>query len=416
MEPFFMDRDEQRIDRNQQALKAAGLDALVCALPMNVLLLSGYWPVVGTSIAIFTSDGGVAVLVPEDEKELAAHGWAHDLKTFTPASLTQLVTLRKAVSYPLREIVTSLGLENACLGFELGPVIEAASYAAMNLYAARIDELLQHIAPGATLLPATELLTDMRKVLTQHEIACVKRSCSIAAAAFDEGRAGLRRTGIAETEAANAFRSRLTDPVEQFNSVERCDGFTYCMSGENSYEAFAAFQRSRPRQLREGDLVLIHCNSYTDGFWTDITRTYCLGEPEERKLEMYQAVFAARRAALGEIRPGVAAKWVDAAARDILARHGFDKEFLHGLGHAVGFHAIDHDAQPRLHPASPDVLEEGMVFNIEPAIYIEKFGGMRHCDMIAVTRNGYEILTPFHTSLSELSIPVSNNVAINAAA
>jgi Xaa-Pro aminopeptidase len=409
-----MDRDEQRFDRNQQALRDSDLDALICALPMNVLLLSGYWPVVGTSIAIFTSDGAIVLLVPEDEKELATNGWADDLKTFTPASLTQLTTLHEAVSDPLREMVTGLGLNDARIGFELGPVVEPSSYAAMNLYAAQIDELLNHIAPQANLLPATELLTDMRKMLTKREIACVKRSCSIAAAAFDEGRHQLR-SGIRETEAANAFRSRLTDLGDQYNNVERCDGFTYCMSGENSYEAFAAFQRSRPRQLLDGDLVLVHCNSYADGFWTDITRTYCLGEPDERKLQMYQAISAARRAALGEIRPGVAAKWVDAAARDILTRHGFDKEFLHGLGHAVGYHAIDHNASPRLHPASPDVLEEGMVFNIEPAIYIEKYGGMRHCDMIAVTRNGYEILTPFQTSVSELSIGVSDNFAANAA-
>jgi Xaa-Pro aminopeptidase len=250
-------------------------------------------------------------------------------------------------------------------------------------------------------MPATELLSDLRMILTPDEIVKVKRSCAVAAEAFDEGRRHLH-AGIPETEAANLFRLRLSDPGNEFGEIDRCDGFVYCMSGENAYEASAAFQRSRRRRLRIGDLVLIHCNSYVDGFWTDITRTYCLGEPDEKKQKIFEAIFSAREAAIGSIRPGIAAKEVDAAARDVLADHGFGDEFVHGLGHSVGFHAIDHNAPPRLHPASPDVLEQGMVFNVEPAVYIKGFGGMRHCDMIAVTEHGAEVLTPFHRSLDEL--------------
>jgi Xaa-Pro dipeptidase len=396
-----MDRDQQRIERNQLALKDAGLDALVCTLPMNVLLLSGYWPVVGTSIAIFTSDGGVTVLTPEDEKELAARGWADDVRTFTPGSLTRLVSLPEAVHSPLQETMCALTLGHARIGFELGPVSEPSSYAAMNLYAARIDELLKHVVPHASLLPATELLMDLRKTLTPREIARVKRSCAIAAEAFDEGRRHLR-SGIRETEAANAYRSRLADPGDEHGEVERADGFTYCMSGENSYEAFAAFQRSGWRRLQDGDLVLVHCNSYADGIWTDITRTYCMGEPDEKKQKIFEAILSAGEAAIGQIRPGVEAKAVDAAARDVLTKHGFGDEFVHGLGHAVGFHAIDHNAPPRLHPASPDILVEGMVFNVEPAVYIKSYGGVRHCDMVAVTEDGAEVLTPFQSSIGEL--------------
>jgi Xaa-Pro aminopeptidase len=64
--------------------------------------------------------------------------------------------------------------------------------------------------------------------------------------------------------------------------------------------------------------------------------------------------------------------------------------------HGVGFAAIDDNAPPQIHPKSTDVLVEGMTFNVEPGSYIEGYGGMRHCDMVAVTRDGYELLTPFH--------------------
>jgi Xaa-Pro aminopeptidase len=69
----------------------------------------------------------------------------------------------------------------------------------------------------------------------------------------------------------------------------------------------------------------------------------------------------------------------------------------------VGFAAIDHAARPRLHPVSEDVLEVGMVFNVEPAVYIDGWGGLRHCDMVAVTSEGAELLTPFQLGMDELA-------------
>jgi Xaa-Pro aminopeptidase len=148
----------------------------------------------------------------------------------------------------------------------------------------------------------------------------------------------------------------------------------------------------------------VHCNSYAGGYWTDITRTYCLGQPNERQRSMYEAVLAAREAALGTIRAGARAADVDAAAREALAARGFGALFKHSTGHGVGFAAIDASAQPRLHPASPDVLLAGMVCNIEPAIYIDGFGGIRHCDVVAVTESGCEVLTPFHAEMTELVV------------
>jgi Xaa-Pro aminopeptidase len=148
--------------------------------------------------------------------------------------------------------------------------------------------------------------------------------------------------------------------------------------------------------------VLTHCNSYADGYWTDITRTYCIGPLGERQRGMYEAVFAAREAALEAIRPGVKASAVDRAAREVMRAHGLGREFKHATGHGVGFAAINHNALPRLHPASPEILETGMVFNVEPAAYISGFGGLRQCDMVAVTPNGVELLTPFQSAVQEL--------------
>ena len=93
--------------------------------------------------------------------------------------------------------------------------------------------------------------------------------------------------------------------------------------------------------------MLVHCNSYVGGFWTDITRTYCLGEPSQAQAEMYAAVLAASAAAIATIRPGVYGHEVDRAARDVLTQRGFGDGFKHSTGHGVGFAAIDHHA-PRV--------------------------------------------------------------------
>ena len=140
---------------------------------------------------------------------------------------------------------------------------------------------------------------------------------------------------------------------------------------------------------------MIHANTVGDGYWTDITRTWVVGSPNEQQHHMYDAIGKARQAALDAIAPGVPAKMVDAAARSVLADRGFGAAFKHATGHGVGFTGADAHALPRVHPESSDILEAGMTFNIEPAIYLEKIGGMRHCDVVACTDNGVEVLTDF---------------------
>ena len=167
------------------------------------------------------------------------------------------------------------------------------------------------------------------------------------------------------------------------------------MSGPNSARAYAAFQQSTARAIGDGDLVLLHCNSYYDGLWTDITRTFCVGRMTDQQRAMRDAIHMARRSALNAIRPGARASSVDHGARDVLSQRGFGSAFKHPTGHGVGFAAINHNARPRIHPMSDVALEVGMAFNIEPAIYLPGVGGMRHCDVVVVSKDGAECLTPF---------------------
>ena len=384
----------ERIGRIMEALQDVGLEALVCTLPTNVLLLSGYWPVVGTAVAVARRDGRVVVLVPEDEQELAARGWAAHVYTYQPGSLRSLTTPAAAVHEPLGVLLRDLSIAERRIGYEEDAAFEQSSYVAMYRYQATPATVLAEAAPRATLTPAGELISRLRSALTAEEVGQVRVACAVAETAFVAA-ARLLRPGNSEAAVAAAFATPLSVAGLAQPGVERAGGFAFCMSGPNAALAGGAYARSRDRALQHGDLVLVHCNSYVDGYWTDITRTYCLGEPDERQRAMYAAIHEARAAALATIHPGAAAADVDAAARSVLEQHGFGANFTHGVGHNVGLSAISADYPPRLHPASPDRLAVGMTFNIEPAIYIKGYGGMRHCDMVAVTATGVEVLTDF---------------------
>ncbi|MGH9611552.1 MAG: M24 family metallopeptidase [Bryobacteraceae bacterium] len=395
-----MPRDEDRIQRIRQALGDARLDVFICALPINVLLLSGYWPVIGTGVAIASSGGRISLLIPEDEEDLAKRGWADEVQTFHPASLDTIATAARAIHAPLKAL-RSLNPAPSRVGIEEGETSEPASYAAMHLYGGALKELLKDVFPASAIVNAAELLQRLRGTKTPGETERIGTACAMAGRAFDEGARGLR-PGLTEVEGASLFRVPLSAGLPEFPGVERAGGFAWCMSGANAAKAYGAYARSRSKEIVPGDLALVHCNSYADGYWTDITRTYCIGKLDDKKRTMYEAVFAAREAALGAIVPGARAADVDRAARGVLQTRGFGPRFKHPVGHGTGFEAINSHAMPRLHPKSEETVESGMVFNIEPAIYIEGYGGIRHCDMVAATSNGCEVLTPFQSRLEEL--------------
>jgi Xaa-Pro aminopeptidase len=395
-------RDDERAGRIRDAVTAHNLDALVCTVPSNVLLLCGYWPVIGNAIAIATRDGAVGVLAPDDEAPFASDSWADAIDTFSAGSLDALTTVFDAVRGALARLAAALGLRHArAIGFEGAESFDTSRYAATFSYGASVPALLSAAFEPHALVDATDMLSRLRSTLTPRELACVREACGIARTAFlttiPEVGPGMR-----EVEVAALLRRRLADPDH-----DRADGFAYCMSGPNSARAYAAYQRSTTRTVSPRDAVLIHCNSYCRGFWTDITRTFIAAPRQDDHRAMQLAIFAARGEAMAVVRAGVRASRVDDVARATMSRHGFGAAFRHPTGHGVGFAAINHNARPRVHPRSDDVLETGMVLNIEPAAYVEQFG-MRHCDMIAVTDDGAELLTDFHNAADELTLSTAH--------
>jgi len=384
----------------RQALEHTNWDLLVCAMPSNVLLLSGYWPAVGYSVALATRDGQIGLVVPEDEDDLAEQSWVDEVATYAPTPMDRLITAEESVFEAFSKVKRDLAIAADRIGFEQADAFEPASYAPHILRGGAV-RLVRRAFPSATLAPADELLAEMRTIKTPAELEHISRACQIAEQAFQKG-SRLLQTGMTEAEAAAACRISLSSCLGNFDSVRRCDGFMHCMSGVNSEKAFGPYPRSRSRKLEPGDLVILRCHSYADGYWADITRTYHIGPLDERGPRVFAAVFESRDAALAAMRVGARAADIDRAARDVTESHGLGAAFKHPAGYGAGFGAADHTARPRLHPKSDDVLQAGMVLKLELGLYLENYGGVRTTDMVAITENGAEVLTPFHWSLDEL--------------
>ena len=387
-----MAKDPQRNQIIRVALEPTSLSALICFSPENVLLLSGYWPVMGSSVAIFKRNGHVTVILPEDEVDLANATTGAELVSYKPATLDSLRTPGEALVVPLQSLCGSLRPGEEEIGTELQDGSQANPYPSTHRFRQTAVALIGEAFRGVKVVAADELLRRLRAVKTSAEIELIRQAASLAKSGFTAAEAAIA-PGRREDEVAADIESAFARVAN--DGFERGHGRFFCMSGPNSIKAAGAFAQTRRRVLQKGDVVMIHANTTGDGYWTDISRTYVVGPPSNQQKQMAAAIADARTAALNAVVPGVGAREVDAAARSVLMRHGFGEAFKHSTGHGVGFAAADPNALPRIHPASPDVLEAGMTFNIEPAIYIEGAGGMRHCDVVACTSSGAHILTDF---------------------
>jgi Xaa-Pro aminopeptidase len=391
-----------RDEEIQRAIEQTNWDLLACSMPSNVLLLSGYWPAAGYSLALAARDGRIVLIVPEDEDALAEYSWADEVATYTPIPLDRLVTAEEPIFEAFADLKKRLSISADRIGFEQAEAFEPAGYAP-HLFRGSAARLVRRAFPSATLAPADELLAQMRAVKTLAEIGHIRTACGIAGQAFLRG-SGQLHPGLTEVQVAASFRTPLSSCLSEYDHVNRCDGFTFCMSGPNSASAHGPYSRSRSRTIERGDLVIVRCHSYADGYWADAARTYHIGPVHGRQQAMYEAVFAARDAVLPAIRAGVRAAELDRVARAVFESHDLGRAFKHPTGHGAGFRALDHTARPRIHPKSEDVLEAGMILKLEPGAYLEDYGGVRIADMVAVTEQGAEVLTPFQWNLADVSL------------
>jgi D-alanyl-D-alanine dipeptidase len=152
------------------------------------------------------------------------------------------------------------------------------------------------------------------------------------------------------------------------------------------------------RKLEMGDAVVIDYGGILDGYKSDMTRTFHLGEPSDEFKQVYEIVNEANQKAFEAVRPGVPAEEIDAVARNHIAAAGYGPQFLHRTGHGIG---LDTHETPYIVSGNKTPLDVGMTFSIEPGIYLEGKFGVRIEDIVVVTPDGAE---RFNTSTHELQV------------
>ena len=389
--------DSRRAAHLVELMQRSGYRALVCRIPQNVVLPTGYAPVLGNSFCIVSLNESsmpeMRLAVPEQEVDLLPHGVAVEVKTFTEETMESISNAIQAARKPLQELFRSAGLAfNATIGYEGGYAPITMNYTQVGVPGPATLDMLGIALPGAQWRDATPLLDELASIKTEEELRAIRRSEEVACQGFNAAREAIQ-IGATEAGVAAAITAALLRAGHAMAGARLVLPHVHVMTGARAAQAYFAFNLTSNARIQRGDTVSVQLEIGIDGYWAELTRPFFAGEVRTEWARAYNACLAAQQAALGVIRDGAAGRAVDAAARKVLSDAGFGAAFKHGLGHGCGFQAINHAAAPILHPASDAILRAGMVHNMEPAIYLEGKGGIRLNENVAVRQDGYELLS-----------------------
>ena len=155
--------------------------------------------------------------------------------------------------------------------------------------------------------------------------------------------------------------------------------------------------------LQRGDNMVTYCQGIVSGYITELERTLFLGEPSAEKKEFFQIVRDAQRMALDMLKPGLECAQIDVIIQDFFRTKGVLSYTNHHQGHGLG---LEFHEAPFLDMGDHTVMQAGMIFSVEPGLYIKGVGGFRHSDTVAITESGYEILTPYPSELEDLVVAI----------
>lgn len=241
--------------------------------------------------------------------------------------------------------------------------------------------VLSEKLPGCELVAIGVELDQIRSLKDQHEIERLQNVASCASssllAVLDRLTPGVRETDFARELEFEMLRQGASGRAFDF----------IVASGERGAMPHG---RASDKLISAGDLVTIDFGAVKDGYYSDETVTIAVGQPDARSREIYGIVKEAHDRAIAAICPGIACRDLDAVARDFIRDSGYGDCFGHGLGHGVG---LEIHEKPVISPRSEAIVAEGMVFTIEPGIYVPGFGGVRIEDTVVVTINGCRLLT-----------------------
>ncbi len=342
----------ERIGFLRKKMEEESLDAIMVNTLINWRYLTG-----------FTGDAG-SLLVTGDEAIIFTDSRYTEQAEKEAPGFKVVQTGREDV---FKQALSRLGVKR--LGFEQHVV----TYSAWERMKSRFE--------GVDLVGYGGWVEEIRAVKTKDEIELIARAQEIA----DEAFAALtRQVKIGSTERELALELEFT--MRKLGA----EGLSFpiiAVSGERSSLPHGV---PTQKEVEDGDFLTFDFGAVYNGYCSDETRTFLMGDVSDKHLEIYNVVLEAQMTALEKVAPGIQSKEIDLAGRKVIEDAGYGEYFGHAIGHGVGLNVHE---RPGVGRRSEDILKPGMVITVEPGIYIPGFGGVRIEDLVLVTESGKEILS-----------------------
>lgn len=345
---------QKRLLALRNLLAEQELDAILVGQPENRRYLSG-----------FTGSSGLLLI--SDEHTLLLTDFRYLEHASEEAPLFTIVQVHRNMADLVVQTLNETGVRR--VGFESQHV----TYETYRRWKEGADQV--------ELVPAKGLVEKLRMVKDEGELATIREAVRVADAAMSHI-LDIITPGMTEREVAWELESHM-----RTHGADKVSFDFIVASGPNGAMPHAV---TTDRKIEASDPVVVDIGAKVDGYCSDMTRTFCIADGDEKFLEVYGIVTEAQEMAEQGLHAGAGGVEVDGLARDFIHAKGHGEHFGHGLGHGVGL-AI-HEG-PTLSKLSQDTLEPGMVVTVEPGIYLPGWGGIRIEDLVVVREKSAEILT-----------------------
>jgi Xaa-Pro aminopeptidase len=347
-----------RLARLRELMVENNVQGMLITQPENRRYLSGF-------------TGSAGVLIVTAERQAIATDFRYYQQAQAQCPEWELIQVGYDFEGKMLDVLRDLGLGGLSVGFEAHHV--------------SVDQLLsweRALNAHVRLTNTTRMIEDIRMSKDECEIQSIRRAVALADEAlahiYDWVQPGMSERQVA-WELEITMRARNATGVS-FDII--------VASGPNG-----ALPHLRPadRVIKAGEPVIMDLGCVVDGYCSDVTRTVCLGEPNDDKyLKIWNLVLRAQERAEAGIKAGITGMDGDKLARDVIVEAGYGDYFGHGLGHGVGLAVHEY---PRLSYMYSNEVPSGAVVTVEPGIYVPDWGGVRIEDMVVVGQDGVEVLT-----------------------
>lgn len=341
----------KRLQKLHSGLKEKELDAILIGQLENVRYLSGF-------------TGSAGWLLITSNKAFLAVDFRYQEQAKRETTDFEVIQVKGDITKWFPEMISDLNVKR--IGFE-------ADYFPFATY----HQLVQTISKNQfnfQLVATSGLVESLRVVKEPEELELILQAAKLTDAAFEYVQATIR-PGMTEKELAWELEKFLREKGSESLPFE-----PIVASGPNS-----ALPHAKPseRSILSGEPLLIDIGARIGGYCSDLSRTLYLGKPDKTFATVYQVVLGAQLAALAMIEANMNGKTADSLARTVIEEAGYGEAFGHGLGHGIGLAAHE---SPRLAADSSDLLTDGMVFTVEPGVYIPGWGGVRIEDVVVLEK------------------------------